>query len=66
MICRSGYSASVRHVSESTKDKVYAEYGIAHHSPGKYEIDHLVPLEAGGSNQTANLPPAGIAPAGLP
>ena len=62
VICRRGYSASVRHVSESTKDKVYAEYGIAHHSPGAYELDHLVPLEAGGSNQIANLFPQPASP----
>ena len=62
VICRSGYSASVRHVTESTKDKVYAEYGIAHHSPGTHEVDHLVPLEAGGSNQIANLFPQPASP----
>jgi hypothetical protein len=62
VICRSGYSARVRHVPESTKDKVYAEYGIAHHSAGQYEVDHLVPLEAGGSNQIANLFPQPASP----
>ncbi len=62
VICHSGYSASVRHVTESTKDKVYAEYGIAHHSAGQYEVDHLVPLEAGGSNQLANLFPQPASP----
>jgi hypothetical protein len=35
VICRSGYSASVRHVIEPVKDRVYAEYGIAHHSAGR-------------------------------
>jgi hypothetical protein len=62
VICRSGYAASVRHVTESTKDKVYAEYGIAHHSAGRYEVDHLVPVEAGGSNQLANLFPQPASP----
>jgi hypothetical protein len=62
VICRSGYSAKVRHVPESTKDKVYAEYGIAHHGAGQYEVDHLVPLEAGGSNQIANLFPQPASP----
>jgi hypothetical protein len=62
VICRSGYSASVRRVTESTKDKVYAEYGIAHHSTGEYEVDHLVPHEAGGSNQLANLFPQPASP----
>ena len=62
VICHSGYSAGVRHVTESVKDRVYAEYGIAHHSPAQYEVDHLVPLEAGGSNQIANLFPQPASP----
>src|SRR5262249_37081267 len=56
-ICRSGSSHSVRNVSESTKEAVYRAYGISHHSRATYEIDHLVPLEAGGSNIRANLFP---------
>jgi hypothetical protein len=52
----------VRHVTASTKDRVYAEYGITHYSPGRYEVDHLVPLEAGGSNQLANLFPQPASP----
>lgn len=55
VICRTGYSATVRHVPENIKGKVYAEYGISHHTEGEYEIDHLVPLEVGGSNSLANL-----------
>jgi hypothetical protein len=62
VICRSGYSASVRHVTEPVKDRVYAAYGIAHHRAGRYEVDHLVPLEAGGSNQLANLFPQPASP----
>jgi hypothetical protein len=56
-ICQSGYAGSVRNVSTSEKDQVYAEYGIASHSPGQYEVDHLVSLELGGSNDIANLWP---------
>jgi hypothetical protein len=55
LVCRSGYTARVRHVTSSLKDQVYAEYGIASHAPGEYEVDHLVPLELGGSNSIANL-----------
>jgi hypothetical protein len=39
------------------KDAVYAEYGIASHAPGQYEVDHLISLELGGSNDIANLWP---------
>src|SRR6476659_8738142 len=54
-ICRPGYSRSVRNVPESLKRSVYAEYGIRSHTPGSYEVDHLVSLELGGDNTIANL-----------
>jgi hypothetical protein len=56
-ICVPGYSRKVRDVPESVKKAVYAEYGIATHQPGAYEVDHLVSLELGGSNDIANLWP---------
>ena len=56
-VCVPGYSSSVRNVPESTKNAVYAEYGIASHTTGQYEVDHLIPLELGGSNDIANLWP---------
>src|SRR5437660_9169664 len=49
-ICTPGYSSSVRNVPTSEKDQAYAEYEIPHHSPGQYEVDHLISLELGGSN----------------
>src|SRR3989440_12858245 len=61
-ICTSGYSSSVRNVPTSEKDQAYAEYGITHHSPGQYEVDHLVSLELGGSNDIANLWPEAASP----
>jgi hypothetical protein len=56
-ICTPGYTTKVRDVPIELKDQVYAEYGIASHEPGQYEVDHLIPLEAGGSNDIANLWP---------
>jgi hypothetical protein len=32
------------------KPGVYEEYGVKSHGSGDYEVDHLVPLELGGSN----------------
>ena len=61
-ICKSGYSSSVRNVPFSEKDQAYAEYGIHSHSSGQYEVDHLVPLELGGSNAIANLWPEAASP----
>src|SRR3954469_16898888 len=54
-ICTPGYTERVRDVSESTKNAVYREYGIRRRSRGQYEIDHLIPLELGGSNSIRNL-----------
>lgn len=56
-ICQSGYASSVRNVPTSEKDAVYAEYSIASHYAGQYEVDHLVSLELGGSNDISNLWP---------
>jgi hypothetical protein len=47
-----------RHVSEETKRRVFAAYGLPPGQPsGAYEVDHLIPLELGGSNDLANLWP---------
>jgi hypothetical protein len=62
-ICRSGYSTSVRDVSVQTKDQVYAAYGVTERTSGEYEVDHLVSLELGGSNDVANLWPEASQPA---
>jgi hypothetical protein len=56
-ICTPGYSRSVRNVPQSLKQSVYAGYGIEAHTPGSYEVDHLVSLELGGNNSIANLWP---------
>lgn len=62
LICTSGYAGSVRNVPESEKSQAYAAYGITKHAPGQYEVDHLVPLELGGSNDIANLWPEAASP----
>ncbi len=56
-VCTPGYSSGARNVSSAEKDQVYARYGIRHHRPYSYEVDHLVPLELGGANTLANLWP---------
>ena len=61
-ICTYGYTHTVRNVPFQEKDQVYAEYGISHHYSGEYEVDHLVPLELGGSNDIANLWPEAANP----
>ena len=61
-ICQSGYSSSVRNVTTTTKNKAYAEYGITSHYAGQYEVDHLISLELGGSNDISNLWPEAASP----
>lgn len=61
-ICQSGYASSVRNVPTSTKDKVYKMYGITSHRAGQYEVDHLVSLQLGGSNDISNLWPEAASP----
>lgn len=57
-ICVPGYTKVVRSVSTKLKKQVYAAYGIFYPQPtGSYELDHLIPLALGGSNDAANLFP---------
>jgi hypothetical protein len=47
-----------REVSEAARKRAFAEYGLSeHNAPGAYELDHLIPLEVGGSNDISNLWP---------
>lgn len=54
-ICTPGYAGKHRAVSEKTKKAVFADYGIK--PSGLFEIDHLISLELGGSNDIRNLWP---------
>lgn len=63
IICSPDFSTkSVRNVPASEKSLVYHEYGITSHKPGEYEVDHLISLELGGSNDIANLWPESAEP----
>jgi len=56
-ICVKGFSSKTRDVSTKTKNAVYVSYGVSSHPTGAYEVDHLIPLELGGSNDVKNLWP---------
>jgi len=59
VICSPNFrTASVDNVSQAIKVKVKAAYGLLPHNYAKaLEIDHIVPLVIGGSNEIANLFP---------
>lgn len=54
-ICQKGYTATVRHVTSSQRNRIFQKYGIEKSS--EYEVDHLISLELGGSNDDSNLWP---------
>jgi hypothetical protein len=56
-LCVPGYTKKVRNVPAEMKWELYREYGITLHGTGDYEVDHLIPLELGGSNSIKNLWP---------
>lgn len=54
-LCAPGYSKRARNVPLSEKRAIFRAYGIA--PSGRFEIDHLISLELGGSNDPDNLWP---------
>jgi len=56
-------TASVRNVPASEKQQVYAEYHRTRQKGVCCEVDHLISLELGGSNDIRNLWPQPYSPA---
>jgi hypothetical protein len=56
-ICSRGYTKLVRDVPAAVKREAYAEYGRSKEKGKCCEVDHLIPLELGGSNRLKNLWP---------
>lgn len=55
---KSFHTGTIRNVGQSLKNKIYASYGMsAKKKPCPCEIDHLISLELGGSNDERNLWP---------
>ena len=65
VICSASFrTSSIRNVPQSEKYWVEAEYGMAQRLYGRtLEIDHIISLELGGSNDIANLYPERASPA---
>jgi hypothetical protein len=60
-VCVPGYAGSVRHVTQGTKRAAYKRYGLPYNDRSRCaegaEVDHLVSLQLGGSNDISNLWP---------
>ena len=57
-VCVKDYAIKSRNVTQSTKIKVYKQYGVSVDTCRKgCKIDHLIPLSIGGSNDITNLWP---------
>ncbi len=59
VLCKPGYTKTVRNVPKSLKDEVFREYGYDPKTVqrGSMEIDHLTSLEIDGTNDIKNLWP---------
>jgi uncharacterized protein DUF3761 len=63
-VCTSGWAAAHRHVTSEQHSAVFLEYGLSYpQAAGSYELDHLIPLELGGTNDNRNLWPEPAVPA---
>lgn len=57
------YAVCRRHVTRAIRRAVFVSYGIPRGRWAQYELDHFIPLCAGGSNSPANLWPEPLADA---
>lgn len=60
-VCTPGYSTSVRNVTRAEKVEVFRRYNEPDIA-GRYEVDHFISLELGGSNNVTNLWPEPYTP----
>lgn len=57
VLCKDHYTKTVRSVPLKIAKQVFTLYGIPYAQHSKYEVDHLISLELGGSNDPKNLWP---------
>lgn len=55
--CTRQYVADFRRPHFSTMASAFAGYGVSTHERDRYQVDHLIPVSLGGSNDTENLWP---------
>lgn len=54
-LCKTGYTKTVRNVTAKVRAEVLQEYNVSAGYGRTYELDHIIPLELGGSNDIENL-----------
>ena len=55
IICKSGYSSTVRNVPTRVRKHILYQYGLNESNHGDIEIDHWIALENSGGNNETNL-----------
>jgi hypothetical protein len=56
-ICAPGYAASIKATKESTKEEAFSRYGLRDGKSTTEILDHLIPVELGGTDNVENLWP---------
>jgi hypothetical protein len=56
-ICAPGFAASIKPVKDSLKEEAFGRYGVRLDASKGEVLDHLVPVELGGSDDLENLWP---------
>jgi len=56
-ICAPGYAASIKATKESTKEEAFSRYGLRDGKSTTETLDHLIPVELGGTDSVENLWP---------
>jgi hypothetical protein len=56
-ICNDHYATGVRQPRFNSKVEAFDAYGISIHDRDAYQVDHLIPIELGGDNDSTNLWP---------
>ena len=56
-ICAPGYAASVKATKESTRVEAFSRYGLRDGKSMTEVLDHLIPVELGGTDDVENLWP---------
>src|SRR5471032_3406388 len=56
-ICAPGYAASIKATKESAKEEAFSRYGLRDGVSKTDVLDHLIPVELGGTDNVENLWP---------